>query len=321
MTRAQPAHASHRDDGILCCEVGDARYAFRSRDVRHVERAEYMRLDRGADGRFGTLRLGAQHVPVFALGELLAARGASSVDSHDGHIAVTGDRQALTGWLVDRIARAAEPGHGDIAPLPPIVGAPATSWFEGVVWIGEDESALLLAPARLTGEAAATAYSDGGVVFDQPRPAIGADPEPVAVVFSTAVLPASAIRRFALSGRQIAAIVPPTPPIPVPGCSDHVSGVTWWRRSVVPVIDFRPAADRSAGAHRRRLIAQCGGRQQGSLVAFSIDSEIVMCRPGADHRLLPDVPCPPFASGVFDVNGEAVALLNLDALLDHDSRG
>jgi len=300
-------------DGLLCCEVGRARFAFRSADVRHVERAEYMRPDRDDHGRIGMLRLGGQQVPVFALGNVLGTtRDEARPPGSEGHIAVTGDRNALTGWLVDRIARAAQPSPGDIAALPPITGPQAASWFEGLVWLGDDESALLLAPHHLNATAAPATLRDGISAFTPPRSIAAAEPEPVAIVFSTTALPAWDVRRYALSGRQIAAIIQPTAPITVPGCHDHVEGVTWWRRSAVPVVDFRARSERHGTAPGRRLIAHCGS---GSLVAFSVEPEVMMCRPTPDHRFLPAVTCPPFASGVFDVNGEAVALLDLEALL------
>jgi len=321
MTGAPHAGVPVREDGILCCDVGRDRYAFRSRDIRHVERAEYVRVDRGESKRRGTLKLGGQHVPVFALGEVLGgASSDSGANCFTGHVAVTGERGALVGWLVDRIARAADPGSANIAALPPILGAPATSWFEGIVRLGDDESALLIAPHLLASGAPRAEGREAEPVFARPRPTPVVDPEPVVVVFSTTVLPASAASRYALSGRQIAAIVQSTDPIAVPGCSDRVRGVMWWRRTVVPVIDFRSAADGTVTPHRRRLIVQCGARQHGALIALSIDSEVVMCRPAADHRLLPAVPCPPFASGVFDINGEPVALLDVDALLAADPR-
>jgi chemotaxis signal transduction protein len=309
MTRPAPT----RDEGLLCCDVGEARFAFRSGDVRHVARSEHMRAERGEDGRLGTLRLGGQQVPVFALGEVLGIASANAASTRDSHIAVTGDRSALSGWLVDRIARVPQPAPDDIAALPAIVGARASKWFEGLVWLGENESALLLSPHHLSTTTSGD-VRDGGPVFARAASIAVADPEPVAVVFSTTVLPASETRRYALSGRQIAAIVQPTAAIPLPGCADYVDGLTWWRRSAVPVIDFRTPAARD-GSHRRRLIAQCGARQHGSLVALSIDAEVVMCRPSAEHHALATVECPPFASGVFEVKGEAVALLDLDALL------
>ena len=309
-------HPSHSGgEGILCCDVGHERFAFRSSDVRHVERAEYMRPDRGADGQLGTLRLGGQLVPVFGLAEVLGRACDDPSHRRSGHIAVTGDRNALTGWLADRIERTAEPAREDIAALPPLIGAQATSWFEGVVRLGEGESALLLAPDRLVSAAPAVEPTPTESPFTHQRSAAG--PERVAVVFSTAVLPRSATSRFALSGRQVAAIVQPSAPVAVPGSYDYVGGITWWHRAIVPVIDFRAPSERTAYA--RQLIAQCGSRRYGALVAFSIDSDVRMCRPAADHRVLQEVPCPAFASGVFEVEGEAVALLDLDALLSMPS--
>ena len=309
MTRPAPP----RDEGLLCCDVGDARFAFRSRDVRHVARSEHMRAERGDDGRIGTLRLGGQQVAVFALGEVTGVSAADAAGIGERHIAVTGERNALSGWLVDRIARVPHPAVDNVAALPAVVGARASKWFEALVWLGDNQSALLIAPHHLT----ATASNDAGdrdPVFVKAASIAVADPEPVAVVFSTTVLPGAEIQRYALSGRQIAAIVQPTPAIPLPGCADYVDGLTWWRRSAVPVIDFRAPAARE-GPHRRRLIARCGARHGGSLVALSIDAEVVMCRATTEHHALAGAECPPFASGVFEVKGEAVALLDLDTLL------
>jgi chemotaxis signal transduction protein len=307
---------SVREEGILLCDVGAERYAFRGGDVRHVERAEHVRADPAEDGRLGTLRLGGGLlVPVFALGDVLGRPSTRAAGSHlEGHVAVTGDRQRLVGWLVDRIARAPQPGPDDIAPLPPLVGVPATRWFEGIVRLGSEGTALLLSPQGL-GQDATWVPRAEPAVFDSTPAAAGKAGEPIAVVFSTPALPASAARRYALSARQIAAIVQPDDPIEVPGSSAHVLGVTWWRRGAVPVIDFREPHERHFAARRRRVIAQCGGEQHGSLVAFSIDDEVMMCRAGADHLQVTSAPCPWFASGMFDINGDPVALVDLSALL------
>ncbi|HUQ89384.1 MAG TPA: chemotaxis protein CheW [Vicinamibacterales bacterium] len=302
--------SSNAGEDILCCDVGSQRFAFRSRDVRHVERAEYLHPDRQEDGCVGTLKLGGQQVPVYSIAQLLGTTSANAHAIRDAHIAITADRNRMTGWLVDRIERTAQPVEGHVAALPPIVGARAASWFEGMVWLGEHSSALLLAPNHLTSTAPANAINVDAAFTHAPA-AQRTAPEPVAVVFSTSVLPPSSAGRYALSGQHIAAIVQPGPAIPVPGCHGFIAGVTWWHRAIVPVIDFRPASDRAA--HPRQLIAKC--RQHGSLVAFAIDADVTMCRAAAEHRLLADVPCPGFASGVFDVDGEAVALLDLDALL------
>jgi len=108
-------------------------------------------------------------------------------------------------------------------------------------------------------------------------------------------------------------VVQPSAPIPIPGAASHVLGITRWRRSVVPVVEFRSGSGRSTP--ERRLIAQGGASGPGSLVAFSIETEIVMHRPGSNHTLIANAECPPFCAGLFDVDGEVVGLLDLDALL------
>ena len=302
------------DQGILYCEVGQQRYALRSRDVRHVERAEQLRPVDGADGRAGVLKLGDHIVPVFALARVLG-RPADRPARPDDHIAVTGDRHSLIGWLVDRVVRTDHVTTADIAPLPALIGAPAITWFDGFLGMTEYDSAPVLAPQSLNPLAPATRIARPSTTAAESA-AMNNAGEPVALVFSTTVLPPTAARRYALSGRQIVAIVQSVPAMPLPGCADHVVGVTWLRRSIVPVIDFRDPDDRSADPHHRRLIARSGARHGGAPVAFSIDAEVLMCRADHGHRQLHDVPCPSFASGIFDINGEPVALLDLDVLLD-----
>jgi chemotaxis signal transduction protein len=308
-------HGAGRDEGILRCFAGSEQYAFRTADVRHVARAEQLRDEAADDGRVGALRLAGQHVPVYPLARVLGRATASAL-SGDQHVAVTGDRDELVGWLIDRVARTASPDRGAVAPIPRTLGWPASKWFEALVTFGDDDSALLIAPHHLNPRAVTSTELDDAPVFDAPR--IDArDPraEPVAMLFSTDSLPPSAARRYALSGRQVAGIVQPTTPIPVPGCADHVVGVTRWRESVVPIIDFRRGDAAAPVTNRRRLIAQGGPRSHGSLIGFSIDTEIVMQRPSADQQLRTDIECPAFCSGMFDVNGEIVGLLDLDSLL------
>jgi chemotaxis signal transduction protein len=306
------------DCSILYCEVGSERYALRSRDVRHVERAEHLRPSGIGDGRAGEMKMGDHAVPVFSLARVLGRPMARPAKTDD-HIAVTGDRHHLIGLLVDRVVRTDHVTTADIAPLPALIGSPATTWFDGFLGMTEFDSAPVLSPQFLNPLAPAARPRPEPAAIEPSTPAPAG--EPVAVVFSTDALPPSAARRYALSGRQIAAIVQPVPPLPLAGCAEHVTGITWWRRSIVPVIDFRDPQDRTGDRHSRRLIVQCGTRHGGAMVALSIDPEIVMCRPEAAHRQLRDVPCPSFAFGIFDVNGESVALLDLDVLLDTDASG
>jgi chemotaxis signal transduction protein len=300
-------------EDLLRCTTSHGEFAVRSRDVRHVARAEQLRMDDVADGRVGALRLGNQIVPVFSLDHALGLGGRPATADADQHIAVTGEASTLIGWLVDKLTR--EPATNvKMAPMPPFVGGHACRWFEGVVTCANGDLVLLIDPRELS------PLRDHVFAGDRSEPAllpaVVAQPssaDPVALVFSTAVFPASTIDKFALSGRQVAAIVQPTQTIAVPGCASHVAGLTLWRDAVVPVVDYR-ADNREQPAHWRRLIARCGARAQ-SLIAFAIDDQVLMHRPAADN-LMVDGACPPFASAVFDVNGDHVALLDVDALAD-----
>jgi chemotaxis signal transduction protein len=306
---------SSRDEGILRCSVGQEQYAFRTIDVRHLARAEQIRDDANTDGRVGVLKLAGLSVPVFALGRALGRPGPTPVRIPDQHVAVTGGRDGLVGWLVDKIARTASLPREAVAPMPRSVGMPASKWFEALVTFGPDDSALLISPEYLNPLVTLDVEPDTApVVPRMPARASEQRAEVVAVLFSTDSLPPSPAGRYALSGRQVAAVVQPVAPIPVPGASRHVIGVTRWRQSVVPIVEFRHTPQRSP-SDGRRLIAQTGPGGAESLVAFSINTEVVMHRPEANHALIADAACPPFCSGMFDVDGEVVGLLDLEALL------
>jgi len=299
-------------EDLLRCTTGHGEFAIRSRDVRHVARAEQLRVDDAPDGRAGALRLANHTVPVFSLDHALGLSHGRAIAQADHHIAVTGDGSTLVGWLVDKLTREPAP-EVKMAPMPPFIGGHACRWFEGVVTCANADVVLLIDPRELS------PLRDHVFAGDRSEPAFlpaviarPSSADPVALVFSTAAFPASPIDKFALSGRQVAAIVQPTHTIPVPGCASHVSGLTLWRDAVVPVVDYR-ADTRVQSANWRRLIARCGTRAQ-SLVAFAIDDQVVMHRPAADNLPVTDVACPPFASAVFDVNGDRVALLDVDAL-------
>lgn len=299
---------------LVCCAVGDRQYAFYDTDVRQIARVEKMRGDAAGDGRAGSLDVNGQTVPVFRLGSLLA-RAARGVQSGGHHIAVTGDRGELVGWLVDHITRTSMPAESHVGSLPAVVGPMASSWFEALVRLG-DTSILLMSPRNLNPLMPRRAKPE------PPKAAAGArknaaDPtERVVLLFSTPALPAGGGARFALSGKRIAAITQPMPVIHVPGAAPHVTGVSWWRNAVVPVIDFRGAGDHDDMAERRRyVIAQCGPRLGRTLVAFPVDAEMTMHRPAGSDRQVAGQACPPFISGLFEIGGEIVGLLDLDALL------
>lgn len=300
-------------EDLMRCSTGHGEFAVRSDDVRHVARAEQLRDEAAADGRVGALSLGSQLVPVFSLEQTLGLTAHSRRTQADQHIAVTGEGANLVGWLVDQLTR--EPASGvKMSPMPPAVGGRACQWFEAVVRYASGDVGLLLDPRQLSplGHHAVAAHRHAAA-FTSPALGHVSSAEPVALLFSTAAFPSSAIDKFALSGRQVAAIVQPTGTVAVPGCAPHVSGLMIWRDAAVPIVDYR-ANPRDQSRQWRRLIARCGARSQW-LVAFAIDDEVVMHRPGADNRPIDGAAGPPFASVLFDVNGDRVALLDLDALV------
>ena len=299
-------------EDLLRCTTGQRDFAIRSGDIRHVARAEQLRFEEDQDGRIGSLRLGSQTIPVFSLEAALGLTDVAGRPHVDQHIAVTGEGANLVGWLVDKLTREAAT-NVKMAPMSPFVGGHACRWFEGVVTCAGGDPILLIDPRELSPLRDDVFAADRSEPVFMPAVIAGrSSADPVALVFSTAVFPASSIDKFALSGRQVAAIAEPSRTIVVPGCAAHVAGLMMWRDAVVPVVDYRDRS-REQPAHCRRLIARCGTRSQ-SLIAFAIDDEVLMHRPAAENRSLNDIPCPPFASAVFDVNGDRVALLNLDAL-------
>jgi len=301
-------------EGLLRCSAGGAEFAIRGSEVRHVALADQLRRDDKRDGRAGVIKLGGYLVPVFALHARLGLPRTVETPAPDQHIAVTGDQEQLVGWLVDRVTRDSAAATVQIAPLPASIGGAARRWFDGLV-VTADRSVLLINTRQLNPLVADAAVNSDATPAFVPLP-ISDDPraEPVALLFSTAALLASDTNRYALSARQVVGIVQPVEMIAVPGCAPHIAGVTVWRGVVVPVVDFR-GQPHIAPPNSRRLIARCGADGRQSLVAFSIDAEIVMHKPAAGDRLIPGATCPPFATGVFSVDGDQVALLDLDALV------
>lgn len=302
---------------LVCGWVGDKQYAFYDTDVRQIARVEKMRADDDSgDGRVGVLDVGGQTAPVFRLGDLLYRDAPRASYGSGNHIAVTGSGNETAGWLVDHIARTTVPQGAHVASLPNVIGPVASSWFEALVWIGTT-SVLLMSPRNLNPLLKRRARVDSSKSAAAGAKKKGTDPaERVVLLFSTPALPSGGASRFALSGKRIAAITQPIPAIAVPGSAPHVTGVSWWRSAVVPVIDFRGPGDHDDTEERRRsVIAQCGPRLGNTLVAFPVDAELVMHRAGTGDRLVADAACPPYVSGMFEIGGEVVALLDLDALL------
>jgi chemotaxis signal transduction protein len=297
---------------VVCCAVGEEQYALRGAHVCQIARVEEMTRAPGADGRVGTLDVAGRPIPVFSLGQVLGQCGTPTAPLR-GHIAVTCAANGTVGWLVDRLVRARST-ELSLVPLPPVVGTVAATWFEALVR-QDDALMLLVAPQHLGRGQASPAASIAAAPMPRAAAPTGGRAARLVAIFSTPALPHAEVFRFALSARQIVAVVQPFPSIAVPGSVRHVRGVGLWRDAAVTLIDFRAAdAAAVAGSRTRWMVVQCSARLGGACVAFPIDTDITLHRAGADDRQVPGS-CPAFASGLFDVGGETVALIDIDALL------
>ena len=302
------SHDGGGDDPLVCCVVGNERYAVRGADVQRVIRAEAMQPERGANGRVGTLGGGRDPVPVYPL----AARLGRSTASTGTHIMVTSGACEPVGWLVDRVVRMPRARGTRVLPLPSVVGPVPAAWFEGLLTI-DDLPCLLLSPSGADPCADVPAFRPAPAPAPV-RAARTAAAAGMVVLFSSPALPPCDAPRVALSARQVAAVVPSLMAIPVPGSPPHVRGVARWRDTAVPVVDFRENG-RSA-SRTRYLVARGGARLQGAMVAFAIDADVALHRAEEqDREVGGDVPRPGFLVGRFAIGAEPVALLDLDALV------
>ncbi|MFI5179272.1 MAG: chemotaxis protein CheW [Vicinamibacterales bacterium] len=308
---------------IVTCVISGAQYALGGRHIREIVRGEHMRRDGRPDDAAGVVTVDGAKIPVHSLASILTRHaGAGEAPQTAGrHIIVTQTSRGAVGWLVDRIARSKLPADTQVTPLPPMLGRPATSWFEGLLRV-EDRSLLLLSPEHLDPRAAsAPPDRDECLLMSPPaRTTVprGGIPAGLVVTFSSPALPRCSAPRYALSARRVAVVVRSLPVCMVPGSARFIVGVTFWRGEALPVIDFRDAADRDATSDAHRfLVARCGGPMSGTSVAFSVDAEMALHQPTRDDRAADDDVgfVPPFVAGMFDVGGNRLALLDLDALL------
>ena len=296
-------------DALVCCAVGDERYALRAIDVRQIVRVERMRDTTASDGRVGALDIAGAIVPVFPLGRALGRPAARAAAAVGRHIVITGGEGDLLGWLVEEIERIPVGDDMVMAPLPPMVGPRATRWFTAIAR-DATRSMLLLAPRSAS--RIPRPRSHVGVLAPAP-----ADRSPAAVlIFGTSALPPTDLSRFALSCRRVVAVAQELSLTPVPGSARHVAGLAWWRDAVMPVVDFRGGIAAARGPRQRCLVVRGSERWGAAYIALPVEPDVTMHRPSVEDRPADGVTCPPFVSGVFDVGGQPpIALLDLDVLL------
>ncbi len=295
--------------GFVCCHVGGEQYAMRGAHVTNVARADGIVPEPDGRARVGTLGEGASAIPVFGLGALFGLRGAASAE---GYVVVTHGSSGPIGLLVDRIVRASGDAASDVCPLPRWIGRTAASWFDGLLRL-EGSACLVLAPGGL--DPRAPAATPRTVRSQARRPAGPAAHGGMVVTFSSPALPDGGTRRYAINGHRVAALVQELPSVPLPGRGPHIRNVAWWRKAAVPVLEFPGArAPRASRGAERYLVARCGTGADAAFVAFGVDPDVMLHQASIEDAQISGPNGLPFLRGVFNVSGEGVGLLDLDAL-------
>ncbi len=293
---------------LVRCEVSGRPYAFDCADVRLIVRSEQMIPASEDDGCIGELR-SPERVPVYSVAALLHPSAAT-----DGgeHVIVTGSRESRVGWQVDRVLRGTRERVPELLPLPELAGPIARRWFKALLNDTDREPGLVCSPRGLDPRAPASLGPDLS-----PRPGVVLTPvggnAGIVALFSSPALPRCGASRYAVSARTILAVAQLLAPRAVPGTPAYVVGLAPWRGLGVPVIDLSGSSVLSSSG--RYLVALCG-RACAFPVAIPIDRDVVLHRAtdrdrpletrGADH---------PAGVHLFDVDGEPVGLVDLDALV------
>ncbi|MGH9712328.1 MAG: chemotaxis protein CheW [Candidatus Acidiferrales bacterium] len=126
-------------------------------------------------------------------------------------------------------------------------------------------------------------------------------------------------RRFALPSNIVTELAPPVRLHTFPHTSPLVAGVIVRRGQIVPVYEVAPTLlGTESPTHRFYLIAQrkFGKSSEASAIPLNGECELATAeiKPPADGR-------PGYISGTLEIGDESVELLNLEALVTHQSPG
>ncbi len=299
--------------GFICCVVGMEQYALAGADIRVVARAEYVKKGAGPANCVGTLRYGAETLPVYSLPGLFGRAPESSVA--DRYVIVTrGDGESF-GLLVDRIVRTPA-GSPALLPLPAAAGATPSAWFDGLLRMGDVVSCLVLSPRGIDPLAPAAPRRATPPIAQAAGGRTGAVASGMVLTFTSAALPSVQAAKYALAADRVGGIVQSLPWIPLPGAAPHIRAVGWWRDHAVPILRFNGEHGADVNGSDRFLVARSGGRGRGGFFAFRVGADVALHRATAADRRHAEVERREwFTRGIFSVAGDAVALLDVDAII------
>ena len=298
-----------RLNGFVCCIVGEQQYAVRGRDVRNVARAERLRPAHGRDGLAGTIHHAGGDVPVYSLASMVGLH--EDRRAADRHVLVTRGAGRDFGLLVDRVVRTPADDRARVLPLPAVVGDGALRRFEGLLQ-HRDWSYLVLSPSSLDPDARSRRP-----LTKRPRSrrlaAGGAD---IVAVFGSPSLPPCPADRYAIEARHVEALAQSLQTLPVPGAAPHVAAIASWRDEVAPVLSFADRAGDTSAARQRFIVVRCSLAAEDTCVAFAVAGDVALHRATRADTTVPFDPSrSPYVRGVFAINDERVALLDLARLL------
>lgn len=296
--------------GFICCVVGTEQFAVAGGDIRVVARSEYMKKETRRGSRVGTLLHGAETLPVYSLAGLFGRAQETSLAER--YIMVTRGDGTSFGLLVDRVVRT-PPGTPAVLPLPAAAGPTPSTWFDGLLRVGDELSCLVLSPRGIDPAARATRRS---AARPQAAGKAGAAASGIVLTFTSAALPSVHAARFALGADRVGGIVQSLPSIPLPGAPPHVAALGWWRDNAVPILQLKGEHVAQIDSSERFLVARAGEYGRGGLVAFRVDADVVLHRAtSADRRHSVHDRAEWFTRGVYSIAGDSVALLDVDAIV------
>lgn len=317
-----PSEAADRV-GLIRCSIGGRTYCLDVSCVRGLQRSEQLMLAAGQDGQLGWIDSKGERFPPHPMAALLSAP--SPLEARPDQLVVLLHAQERSfGIAVDQVLPVIWVPRGDLAPLPDIAQDPATLLFQGVAVI-EGQMVLRLAVERIRLGSFSSPPAPATPAPDEARPSPHATAAPGKIlVFSTPQLDKDGTRfTFALSLRQVAEILLPLAPMPVPAAPAYVLGIIPWRERPVPVLDLEQrlgGALPSAGLQRPILVARASARPQFCGIPIHPDVRIE----SLPLTYTPDPRKPPFfqrfVKGVFQRGQERLILLDVDRILAAEPR-
>jgi chemotaxis signal transduction protein len=324
--------AKTRQLRLIRCTVGAESYCLPMRWVRSIQRGDLVKPAHPGGDAVGRLAAFGTEIEVYRLADRLGDRGMGRAPAPVGAVVVIDARPRPWGLLVERVARVPAAAPEQLLPLPALAGERAHGLFSGVVRLG-DELALCLDPWGLHPASEAPAAAAGVLPSPPAGHRRGRGDGTAAggrvVLFSTPSDGAPPLRLL-LSLTQVEEITRPRPLTRVPASPAHLLGLAPWREAAIPVIDLAaqlgprqpprhapPDPRRAATAATTRLLVARGATSPHA-VGFAVRQEVrMMTLPLASRPWRGEPPCDPgLVRGLFELDGAAVAVPDLDRLLD-----